>query len=194
MFRQFLANFTWIDICIFVIISHACWIGFRKGTLTEVFKIAALFFAVFIGLHFYLRGGNFLSVLMRVPKPVGHAMAYTIFIGMTIGVFRIIRDGMTILLTEKDDGVSVQSRIAGLMLGALRAVLLSSVIVCGCVITGNGWIERSVRYSYSGRMFLPIAPKIYSEIYRVVVSPVFPKEEKNIAAMALAEKAGRPSE
>jgi len=186
MLRQFLANFTWLDICSVAIVTRGCWVGFREGALVEVFKFIGLVVAVFIGLHFYVPCGQFLSDVLRVPEPAAHIFSYGLLVGLTTGIFRIIRDGMIIVLRDQDQEVSRLQRAVGLILGLCRGLILSSLVIAGCLIAGQFTLTRIVRRSLSAPALFPVASKIYSGLFHFVVKPIFPGEQENTRISTLA--------
>ena len=187
MFRQFLSNFTWLDICVVGVIARGCWIVLRKGVLVELFKIAALIFAIFIGLHFYSRCGDFFINMLHGMKPAAYIFSYVLLIGVTVGIFRIARDGALVLFRDKDDASSGKGKIIGLIMGFGRALLLSSLIFLGCLIVDNVHLTRTVRHSFTGQFILPLSPAVYSGVHHFLIRPVFPGEKKNTRAISLVE-------
>lgn len=185
MFRQFLTNFVWLDICVIIIIVRGCWIGLRKGSLVEVFKIIALFLAIFIGLHFYLDVAHVITGFVRIVAPIAPIFSYSVLVGLVIFTVRIVRDGIMVLL--KSDDVSRWSKVGGLVLGFFRGILLGGLVFLGCLIADNITLTRSVRSSYLGETLLLINSNIYSGMHRFIVHPIFPKEEKNVNIAILVE-------
>ncbi len=183
MLSQFFANFTVMDVFVGMVIVWCCWAGFRSGILIEIFKIAALFSAIFIGLHFYLRLSNFLNTRLPFLTPVSQILAYSLLIGMCIGVFRIFRDGVVVFFRQ--DGMKAVSRGIGLMLGFGRGLLLSSMMLLGCLLIDQAMVTRMVRDALASQLLLTWSPSIYSGIFQSVVKPVFSSEPENIQVLSL---------
>lgn len=186
MFSQFWANFTVLDAVIAVMIGWTCCSGFRKGIFVEIFKIAALGCAVFIGLHFYLRFSAFLDGLLGVLRPVSRVLSYVLLTGACIGIFRIFRDGVMVLL--KQDDLKTSSRWIGAVLGCARGILLASLLLVGSLIVDHIKVTHVVRQSFSSRFLLRPGPEIYSAVFRFVVDPVFPGETQNTSIVTLARQ------
>ena len=186
MVKQIFANFTWLDICVALIIVRGCWIGFQKGFLVEVFKMFALIVATFIALHFYSQSGDVFIHVLRRLDPVAHVFSYVVLIGITVGIFRIVRDGIVVLLKDKESEEIFAFRITGLVLGFVRSLVLSSLLVVGCLIADVGSLKRIVRHSFTAPSILAIGPQIYVEGFRRLVRPVFPNEEENEKVSAFA--------
>jgi|GEM_PF-5645342 len=179
MVRQFFANFTWLDLCSAVIVVRGCWIGFQKGFLIEVFKLIGLIAAVFVGFHFYIPFGDFLNDVLRVPKPVAHIFSYGLLIGVTVGLFQIMRGGLIVLLRDQDQEEAAWQRLVGLIFGLCRGVIFSSLVIVGCLVSGQSVLTRTVRHSFSAPALAPVSPAIYSGIFRAAVRPIFSNETEN---------------
>lgn len=186
MFSQFLANFTFLDAIIAVIIVWTCCSGFRNGTFIEIFKIAALICAVFIGLHFYLRLSEFFNGLLRILHPVSQVLSYVLLIGICVGIFRIFRDGLVIFLKQED--LKIISKCVGAVFGILRAFLLGSILLVGCLLIDHMQVTRVVRNSFTSQFLLTVSTSIYSGIFHTVVKPVFSGEEENTQIINAAQQ------
>lgn len=176
MFRQFLTNFVWLDICVLIFIVRGCWIGFQKGSVVEIFKMVALFFSIFIGLHFYSDLAYLLTDFARIVKSVAPIFSYIVMVSIVMFSFCIFRDGFFIMFKMGD--ASKRSKVGGLVLGLIRGVLFGGIVFFGCLIVDNVALTRSVRVSYSGSILLEINSNIYSSMHRFIVRPLFPKEER----------------
>ena len=181
-----MTNFTILDIVIAVIIICTCASGLRRGTFIEIFKIAALVMSIFIGLHFYLPLSFFFDGLLNILHPVSKALAYGLLIGVGIGLFRILRDGVMVFLQQED--LKRLSKYLGAVLGTVRALLLGSMVLVGCLLIDGTVMKRMVRHSFSSQFLLIVAPAVYSGIFHGVVRPIFSKENENSEIMSLARQ------
>lgn len=172
-------NFGWLDICMMIVFVRACWIGFHRGVLAEAFKIAGLFFAIVIGVHFYLDLAFAITKSVSIMSPVASIFSYVILISLVIVLFRFFREGVVIFF--KEDDMSGAHRFIGMVVGCCRAVLLGGLIVLGCLIGNHRFLTDSVRDAFLSKKLLVVGGRIYSGAYRYIIHPVFPDEEKNFA-------------
>ena len=116
--------------------------------------------------------------------------SYVILIALTIFIFYLIRSGIMVLVQEGEK--LFLSRLFGLVLGLIRAVLLSSLLLVGCLTVDHHQMTRLVRRTFASRFLLKLTPKMYSKMYYLMIKPAFPDEPKNARVLILAEKNSKP--
>ena len=189
MFSQFLANFSWLDVVVFLIIVHACWIGFKKGILTELFKMTGLVVAGVTAIHFFPRLSQEIIRFISLLEPVSAISSYIIIIVIGVVVFHLFREGIMVMF--KEDEVKRVSRVAGAVGGFFRGLLLSGLILLGCLISDTVMLTQAVRHSFFSQHLVTINTVIYNQIYHFLIKSFFPDEPKNGALIKQAREYSR---
>jgi len=178
------SRFNWIDILIFIVFLRLIFISLKQGLAIEFFKLLGVFSGLYLALHYYFslalylngRSGNknspglfleFSSYLALI------ALGYLVFWLLRVLIFRFITAEINPFL----------SRWGGGILGFLRALLLSGLILFAILIPKSTYFRESVRYSLSGRYFVQVAPATYTWIWESIVSKFNSKEKFNSAIL-----------
>ncbi len=79
----------------------------------------------------------------------------------------------------KMEAVSALNKWGGLVLGITRGFLFASLVIFIFVISGIGYLKKSVTVSYSGKAIFKIAPATYAWAFNGLVSKLVTGEKFN---------------
>ena len=83
----------------------------------------------------------------------------------------------------KMEAVSALNKWGGLVLGITRGFLFASLVIFIFIISGIGYLKKSVAASYSGKAIFKIAPATYVRVFNGLVSKFAAGEKFNQATL-----------
>ena len=120
------ADFFWVDYCIIGLIALSALIGLIRGLIREIFSLIIWLTAVSLGLLY----NHKISVYLEHVIPIEQARVVVSFLIIFIGV--LLLGGMLVFLVGKlvaFTGLGGTDRLAGLLFGVARGVLIVAVLV-----------------------------------------------------------------
>ena len=117
---------TWVDYCFIGIIGLSGLIGLIRGLIREVFSLAAWGAAVWVGLRYDREVSGYLEAAIPLPS-ARLAVAFAVLFIATLALA-----GLAAFLLNKlvqNTGLSGTDRLAGLLFGTARGVLVVAVLV-----------------------------------------------------------------
>ena len=137
------ADFIWIDYCVIGLIILSALIGLLRGLIREVFSLVLWGAASWLGLHY----NHGFSVYLEPVIPVSSARLVVSFLVIFIGT--LVVGGMIVFLLGKlvaGTGLGGTDRLAGLLFGVARGVLIVAVLVVLAGVTplpADPWWKQS---------------------------------------------------
>ncbi|MFA5099837.1 MAG: CvpA family protein [Candidatus Omnitrophota bacterium] len=179
-FIGFLKLLNWIDIAILIIFVRILFISLKTGFVTEIYKILGALAATYLSLHYYssIAGyftGRFALNTAAIAKI--ESIAFALLSGIGYSFFLVLR-----LLLKRFINMEVVptiSRLGGLILGIVRAFLFGSLLLYFFLATGNSYLHKSVRTSFSGMDLVYLAPSTYKFFWDAVMSKLASREKFN---------------
>ena len=164
MLYPIVSKFNWIDILIIICILRLSYIGLKRGLAIEAFKFVNLIFCSFAALHFYTILARLInSKLTALPIEAAKILSYSLLCFIITIIFRIIREGFFAMMTV--ESITSVSKICGFILGAVRGVIISGLIIFGLCISTIHYVELSAKSSYLGSKFVHVPAKIYEATF-----------------------------
>jgi len=155
-----LTKFGWVDIVFVTLLVRVCYIGFKNGFLSEIFRLLGLFSAFILSVNNYtLVSGFLLSHTKRGGLSLEVVSFLFIFLA-TLFMFKLIARVAGLL--SNSENVSLSNRVTGLVIGLCRGALLISLIYTLFINSHVGYLSKSVREkSILSQYVAGIAPAAY---------------------------------
>jgi len=153
------------------------YIGVTKGFVVEFFKLMGMVFASVVTLHYYIKIAQFLHPIIPIPFVYNEMIAFLFVWFVTVLIFKIIRDGLMILINI--EAHPIINKAGGTAVSLIRAALVCSLTFSFIFVTGNKFLIKSARSSVSGYYLVELCPRIYWTTYSNFIEKLFPKDKKN---------------
>lgn len=133
----------WVDWCILGLIGLSALIGLFRGLLREVFSLVLWAGAGWVALHY----NHELAVYLEKAIPLPSARMAVSFLAIFIGI--LLAGGLALFLLGKlvsSTGLGGTDRLAGLLFGVARGVLIAAVLVVLAGVTAlpqDPWWKQS---------------------------------------------------
>ncbi|HOW35867.1 MAG TPA: CvpA family protein [Candidatus Omnitrophota bacterium] len=183
--EEVVKSINWIDILVAAIIIRIIYVGFKRGFVVELFKLIGVVLAVFVTLHYFSTFSQSLQDSAHFPAGIANIVAYGMLWGAVILVFKLVRDGLLVLL--KIEAHSALDKWGGVILAAGRSVLLASLTLLFLSAATIGYFTKNLEKSLVSSRVVRVAPGLYEGIYDGIVVKFFPEEKLNTAAFTLSD-------
>jgi membrane protein required for colicin V production len=118
---------NFIDVVLLIPLAYAAWKGFKKGFIIEVFTLLAFFVGIYAGVHFSDYAAEKLADSFESDSPYLSPVAFTLtFLAVGAVVFFA---GKAIEQVVKIAALSPMNKMGGLVFGALKMLLILSVLL-----------------------------------------------------------------
>jgi len=118
---------NFIDIVLLIPLVYAAWKGFKKGFIIEVFTLLAFFVGIYAGVHFSDYTSSKLTESFDIDSTYLPIVAFTITF-LVIGAL-VFFAGKAIEQVVKITALSPMNKMGGLVFGALKMLLILSVLL-----------------------------------------------------------------
>lgn len=190
MLLPIITQFNWIDILLIILFVRICYIGIKTGFPTELFKLFGTLLSVYLAMHYFTLISDFLVQRFRVkdtmPLEFLDFLMFVFLSSLGYGVFIVLR--LVFGRWLKMEAVPKLNAWGGLLIGILRATLLSGLVVFTMTIASISYVRESVRHSYSGKRLFQIAPATYGWIWNVFMSKFMVQEKFNETVLETQKK------
>ena len=182
MLLESIKKFNWVDILIIILLLRVCYIAFKSGFLSELFKFLGTVSAIYLSLHYYTGLADSLfknQPFLKDRMPLGF-MDFLCFVFLALAgylIFVFLRIGL--LKVMKMEAVPLLHKWGGLCIGVGRAMILTGLIVFMLAISSVGYFKRSVRDSFMGKDFFEIPVTTYSFLWDSLTSKFMTAEKFN---------------
>jgi membrane protein required for colicin V production len=118
---------NFIDIVLIIPLVYAAWKGLRKGFVIEVFTFLAFFVGIYAGVHFSEFASEKLSERFDFNNDYLPAVSFTVTF-LAVGAI-VFFAGKAIEKVVKVTALSPMNKMSGLVFGALKMLLILSVLL-----------------------------------------------------------------
>ncbi|MDD4982136.1 MAG: CvpA family protein [Candidatus Omnitrophota bacterium] len=191
MIFNMLKSFNWLDIIILIIIFRIFYISIKGGFTTEFFKFFGVLTSIYLSMHYNTGLSDFISSKLNIEDkmPLGF-LDFILFVILALAgyfIFVLVRNAVNNLV--KIEAVSVLNKWGGLILGALRSVLLAGLVSFALAISSVPYLKNSVMNSYLGPRVLAVAVNTYSTIWNNLFSKFAAGEKYNTVVSNVLDEA-----
>ncbi len=177
-FTHILAIINWVDVAILVLLIRIVFIGVKTGFVTELFKLLGIFFAVFVGFHYYTSLAVFLAKKTNWPLDILEFVFFVLLVFLVVLFIKFLRDGFLMIFKFETTHAGVNQWGSGVF-SIIRALFLASLIMFGLLLSRLEWLQKETMTSISQKLALKVAPNTYSYLFNNFVGKVFSKEKLN---------------
>jgi len=165
MSKEILNQINWVDVLLILALLRGLYSGFSNCFLTECIRLIGIAFAILISINNFstiaeiVRQNTILNETLAIP-----AAFMAIYFAITI-FFRLIRLIIRRLIPETPNPID---RFLSALLGGLRAVFLSSLLLTAMVGSGVGFFKTAVEEkSYLSNYIIDIGPAVYRSMENI---------------------------
>ena len=176
-----LKQLNWFDVVVLILLFRIGYIALRSGLPIELFKLLGTVLAIYLSLHYYTAGSDFIRSRFAADKKMPlEFLDFLVFLGLAISGYLIL-----VLLRSvfyrflKLEAVDRLNKWGGFLLGIARGMLVSGLIIFMLVISSISYLRMSVRSSYLGIRFFKVAPNTYSWLWNNLASKFMAQEKFN---------------
>ncbi|MFZ5800447.1 MAG: CvpA family protein [Candidatus Omnitrophota bacterium] len=177
MAGEILTVINWVDIILAIAAIRIVYIGFRQGFIVELFKTLGIFLAAIVSLHYYIELSDLIALSSFLTTAFADPLCFVLLIGVIVIIFKFARDGFNAIF--KVEPIRIVKTWGGFLLGLARALIFSSLLIYGLLISGSDYIAKSARQSFSANRLMGVAPAIYTSTFEKIISKFFPSEQEN---------------
>ncbi|MDD2653879.1 MAG: CvpA family protein [Candidatus Omnitrophica bacterium] len=186
MEKELVNQLNWVDVFVFIVLIRVILISYKHGFVIEIFQLLGTIFSIFIAFHSYSSLAQFMSSHSPIPIDFTSFISFVALIALILVLFKFSRDAF--LFVIKMQPLAVVDKWGSVVLGVIRAVYLSSIIIVALLISTIGYLQQSAQRSFSSRYFLDLAPKAYAFMFDNIYSKFSPTEEINSSIFKAIEK------
>ena len=180
MLADIIRKLNWVDILVLFLIIRICYVAAKTGFTLEIFKLLGSAAALFISMHYYTVVSDLFrprGAEQKMPLEFLDFISFILLAGLTYIAFILIRKAVFQFI--KMEAVSALNKWGGLILGAARVFLVSSLLIFAMVISSINYLQQSALSSYSGKYLFKACISTYSSIWGGLMSKFMTKEKIN---------------
>jgi membrane protein required for colicin V production len=155
---QIAYQFNWVDLFVIIVLIRTTYIGLAKGFFGEIFKSLGVLAAVVLSLKYYQELALFFAKSPVLEPAKAEILAFFLLTLFSLLVFKILRLIFTRLV--KVEAVEGIERYGGLVLGFLRGLVLSGLIITFLYLLSIKYLKESIETSLSAHTLLNIFAKV----------------------------------
>lgn len=173
---KFINIFNVIDIALVIVLMRIVYISLRQGAVVESLKLLGTIVSIFVILHFYLNVTDSLSNFIRFPKRWLELSAFLLLWLLMTLIFRIIRDGILLLVRKQEQKKPEFIWLAAGM-GCVRGIIVCGLVFLALLLIPNKDVATMAHQAKSAPFFRQVPLKVYGAFFQTAVGKFFPAEE-----------------
>lgn len=176
--QETLSKFNWIDIVLLCLILTTCYKGSQKGFVIEIFKLLGLILAIYVSLHYFSSTSDY---LVKSFPALGVVFSdFVCFIVLAIvSYLALVTLRSAFCHLFKVEAAKGLERWGGLVLGFLRGLFVSSLLMIIFCLLAIPYLKASIHKSYLGSRLVFTDVKVYESLFNGIVSKFSPQEKLN---------------
>jgi uncharacterized membrane protein required for colicin V production len=186
MLPDILRQINWVDVFVVILILRVGYVAWKTGLPVEFFKLLGTITAIYLPCHYYTKLADFFRANLFAGKAALEFLDFPVFLLLAILgylVFKLLRSVFSRFI--KAEAVANLNNWGGLILGAVRGILLTGLIIFMLVLSNLSYLKNSVNDSYLGNRLLKVVPATYSWLWNSITSKFMPGEKFNEAIQSL---------
>lgn len=177
MLLEIIQKLNWIDVVVLVVMLRALYIGLKRGCVSEIFQLMAVFASIFVVYHYYPFCSRLIENRIFLKPEIARSVTFFVLWALVALVCKFVRDGACMIF--KIEAKSFVDKLGGLTVGFIRGALVSSLLLSLFMTTGSDYLIRNVKGSYLSSQVSPLAPSVYKFIFKGIINKYFPNEKMN---------------
>ncbi len=164
---------NYLDFILLIPILYGAWKGFRKGFIIEIFTLLALFAGIYGAIHFADRMSTFLFDSLEIKSDylpiIAFCLTFLLVGAMVFFLGRLLEKAVSMA------ALSLFNKMAGLLFGALKMLLVSSmlVIVLESIDEKNEFISKD--FKEASLLYEPLRDLTFKALPAIEESQLFKK-------------------
>lgn len=190
MLLEILKQFNWVDIVIVFLLLKIGYASVKNGFVVELFKLLGTVFSVYIAFHYF---AIFSDLLMRrVPGEQGFPLEFMDFLtcsALLLAIYMLFALARNLFChLVKMEAVPTLSKWGGLLLGAGRGIIASSLVVFLLFISTINYLSISAKGSYLGKRLFNASVFTYEAVWNGVMSKLSSRDRLNSTVMEIKQE------
>lgn len=192
MIYNILTQINGVDLLIAIILVKVCWTAVKTGLVTEAFKLLGTIAATYLSLHYFVTLGDFMRGGGAAKKMGLEFIDFLAFVLLAIlGYIFFVVARMAFGRFIKAEAVPRLNKIGGFILGVVRGLLASGLIVFMLIISSVGMVKEMAASAYFGRNIYKLSFSLYSGMWNGFFSKVMPQESFNNTLLEIQNSIAR---
>ena len=178
MLTDLVKQFNWLDLTFIILLMRILYIAQEKGALVELFKVAGVLIGILISFENFNALGSFIQGKLSLAPELINFVCFVALIIFGYFISMVLRD-LVLKFVKRKDKVAYLDKIIALVLGALRASLVFSLLLICARISGvEKWQNDSIS-SYFSPYFTKLSSDAHNLIFNQVVLRLRPEFKPN---------------
>lgn len=158
--KELISRLTWVDYLALVAVLRGCYVGYRSGLFPEILRIVAYVVTMVLTFRFHEEFAQYLTLKTFLNQTTSDALSFFILIAGVFALTKLVTMFFLRLLKVGDGNFLY--RVAGMMLGACRWVILLSLMFMLMDYLPLDTLKKDIRErSVTGPKIAAIAPVLF---------------------------------
>ncbi len=173
--EEFISRLTWVEMIVFLVTLRGCYVGYKSGFFPELLRIVGYLITVIVAFRFHEEAAQFLTLSTFLNSTTASALSLFSLLAVTFLLTKIVIVLFLKLLKMGKGGFLY--RMAGLLLGACRWIILLSLIFMLIDHSPFAPLRTDIHErSYLGPEISLIAPTLFDFLSKLSPQLTVPKE------------------
>ena len=173
--KEFISRLTWVEMIAFLVVLRGCYVGYKSGFFPELLRTVGYLITVIVTFRFHEEATQFLTLKTFLNGATASALSFFSLLVVTFLLTKIVIALFLKLLKMGKGGFLY--RVAGLLLGACRWVILLSLIFMLIDHSPFAPLRTDIHErSYLGPKISLIAPTLFDFLSKLSPQLTVPKE------------------
>lgn len=155
---------NWVDIISLILLLRIAYVSSRVGVGIQILPLALLILTLVVTLYNYKGIATFFVERFSLSGAICSFFSFALLALIFSGIYRLIFRLLSMFLAAGEVNVGGIEKVGGAILGLMRSSIIIGVLLIVLILTPVGFVDGSVKNSYSGRFFIITNVKIYSSI------------------------------